>query len=104
MAQASHGDYVRGKMEIADQRQTFGGFMATALWVSTLIAQSTALFTLAFAIGAGWWAGLAAYLVIGVAVGLFFKMGGAWWATLAGALVLLAIGGALVPFIVGLAG
>ncbi len=54
MAQAHGGhDASHGGMDIGDQSATFSGFLATSLWGSTLIAQSVALLTLAFAIGSG---------------------------------------------------
>lgn len=87
----------RGHMEIGDQRATFNGFLVGGLWTSVLIIQTVALLTLAFAIGVGWWAGLAAYVIIGAGAGLFFKMQGAWWAILVVAIVLLGLGGLIVP-------
>lgn len=100
MGEATH--YVRGEMEITDQKATFDGFITASIWGCGHIAQAVALLTLAFAIGAGWWAGVAAYVVIGVALGLAFKMGGAWWAAQIAQWVLLALGGILVPALAGL--
>jgi len=93
-----------GNMDIQDQRTTFNGFLATSLWGSTLIAQLVALLTLAFAIGAGWWAGLAAFVAVGAGVGLFFRMSGTFWAVQIVLWVLLVIGGLIVPAIAGMAG
>ncbi|MGE3142994.1 MAG: aa3-type cytochrome c oxidase subunit IV [Hyphomonadaceae bacterium] len=103
MAEAAHGESAHGGMDIADQRSTFHGFIQASIWGSGLVAMGVAMLTLAFAIGAGWWAGLGAFLVIGVAVGLLFKLGGAWWAMLFGAVVLCGIGGMIVPLVAGLA-
>lgn len=104
MAEA-HGDhYERGHMEIADQKGTFDGFLVASIWGCGLIAQSVALLVLAFAMGVGWWAGLGAYVVIGVGVGVLFKQGGAWWAVLVATTILLGIGGIIVPLVAGLAG
>ncbi|MES1198882.1 MAG: aa3-type cytochrome c oxidase subunit IV [Pseudomonadota bacterium] len=99
MADAAHE---AGGMDIHDQKETFSGFVVTSLWMSTHIAQAVALLVLAFAIGAGWWAGVAAVVVIGVGVGLFFRMGSAWWAVQTAQLVLLVLGGLVVPAIAGL--
>jgi hypothetical protein len=103
---AAHGatDASQGGMDIADQKATFSGFLATSLWGSTLIAQTVALSTLAFAINDGWWAGLAAWVAIGVAVGLFFRMSGAWWATLIASTIILGVGGVVVTGVAALVG
>ena len=93
-----------GGMDIQDQRATFSGFLTATVWTCGLIAQTVALLTLAFAIGAGWWAGLAAYVAIGVVIGLAFKLQGAWWAVLVASTGLMVVGGAIVPAIAGLMG
>lgn len=94
----------RGHMDIQDQRETFGGFLAATVWTCGLIAQTVALLTLAFAIGAGWWAGFAVLVLIGIAVGMAFKLSGVYWATQVAIWVLLALGGLIVPAISGLMG
>lgn len=105
MADAAHSEhYERGHMEIADQKDTFHGFLVGTVWGCGLLAMAVALLTIAFAMGLGWWAGLGAYVVIGVGVGLVFRLGGAWWAVLIATTVLAAIGGAVVPLISSLAG
>ena len=91
-------------MDIDDQRETFSGFLTATVWVCAHIAQFVALFTLAFAIGAGWWPGIAVFIAIGVAVGLLFRMSGAWWAAQIAQWVLLVLGGLLVPALAGLMG
>ena len=101
MGEAAH---VHGEMDIADQRGTFDGFLVATVWGSTLIAQTVALLVLAFAMGLGWWAGWAAFLVIGAVSGALFKMQSAWWATLIALLVVLGIGGVIVPLLAGLMG
>ncbi|MEJ0059771.1 MAG: aa3-type cytochrome c oxidase subunit IV [Terricaulis sp.] len=100
MVEASHNAH--GEMEISDQRETFHGFLNASLWGSTHIAQAVALLTLAFAIGAGWWAGVAAVVAIGVVVGLLFKSSGAWWAVQIAQAGVLILGGLIVPALVGL--
>ena len=101
MAQAAHGD-AQGAMDIKDQQATFHGFLAAAQWGSLLIVQAVALLTVSFAIGAGWWAGLAAFVVIGVGAGLVMKMSGAWWAALIGLTLALGVGGVVVAILAGL--
>jgi cation transporter-like permease len=100
----AHSGAHHGGMNIHDQKQTFHGFLVASLWLGTQIIMVVALATLAFAIGAGWWAGLAAFVAIGVAVGLLFKMSGAWWATLIAQTVLLGLGGMIIPAISGMMG
>jgi type IV secretory pathway VirB6-like protein len=108
MAQAaqSHGaggDQRHG-MDITDQRQTFSGFLTATVWSCGLIAQSVMLLTLAFAIGAGWWPGVLAFIAIGFVLGLVFRMGGAYWATQIALYVLLILGGIIIPPIAGMMG
>lgn len=100
MAQTS----AQGGMDIQDQKATFHGFLSATVWTCTLIAQSVALLTLAFAIGDGWWAGLGALIAIGVVVGLLFRMSGAYWAVQVALWVLLVLGGMIVPAIAGMMG
>jgi hypothetical protein len=91
----------RGHMDIQDQKETFHGFLMTSVWTSGLIAQAVALLTLAFAIGAGWWAGFAVFVVLGIAVGLSFKLSSVYWATQVALWVLLGLGGMIVPALTG---
>ena len=93
-----------GHMEIQDQRDTYSGFLSASLWSGGLIVQGIALATLAFAIGSGWWPGLAAFVVIGVAIGLLFRRSGVYWAVQIVLWVLLGIGGLVVPALAGLMG
>lgn len=104
MAQTSAGDMHHGDMDVHDQRETFSGFLSATVWTGALIVQAVALLVLAFAIGAGWWAGFAAFAAIGVAVGLLFKMPGAWWASQVALWVVMAIGGLVVPALAGMMG
>lgn len=94
----------QGNMDIQDQKETFHGFLMAVVWTCALIAQAVALLTLAFAIGAGWWPGLSALILIGLAIGLAFKMSSAYWAVQAATWVLLAIGGLIVPALSGMTG
>lgn len=100
MAQAS----ARGNMEIQDQKETFHGFLLATIWMCGLIAQWVALLTLGFAIGAGFWAGFASYVVIGVAAGMMFRLSGVYWAVQIASWVLLVLGGLIVPALAGMAG
>jgi len=99
MAQTSGA---RGQMNIQDQKETFHGFLMTSVWCGTLAIQFIALLTLAFAIGAGWWAGWTALVVIGAAAGFFFRLSSVYWAVQVGTWVLLAIGGLIVPALSGM--
>jgi hypothetical protein len=91
------GAYEHGHMEIKDQKETFHGFLMASVWTSGLIAQSVMLFTLAFAIGLGWFPGLSAFVVIGIVVGLVFRLSGVYWAVQVALWVLLGLGGLIVP-------
>jgi hypothetical protein len=100
MGQAAHGHSdgvnAQGGMDIADQKSTFSGFMAVTVWSSALIAMSVAGLVVAFAMGAGWFAGVGVYAVMGAAIGLLMRMGGVWWACLVGSVILYVIGGGVV--------
>jgi hypothetical protein len=93
MAEAAHAAPPRGEMNIQDQKDTFHHFLVFCLWGTLLTIMLVALLTVAFAMGFGWFAGLAAWAVIGVAVGLFVKMSGSWWVLLVGSTILLGAGG-----------
>jgi hypothetical protein len=97
MAQTSaqHG------MNIEDQKETFHGFLAATIWLCAHIAQYVLLLTLAFAIGLGWWAGLAGFFAVGVVAGLLFRMSGVWWAAQVVQWLLLGLGGLVVPMLAG---
>lgn len=90
-----------GNMDIQDQKSTFHGFMMATVWTCTLIAQMVGLLTLAFAIGAGWWAGFVVFVLIGVAAGLSFRLSGVFWAVQVALWVLLALGGLIIPALTG---
>jgi len=100
MGQAAHsygeGDQSRGAMNIEDQKGTFSGFMAVTLWSSALIAMSVAGLVVAFAMGAGWFTGVAVYAVLGAAIGALMRMDGVWWASLIGTVIVFLVGGAIV--------
>ena len=94
--------YEHGHMEIRDQKDTFHGFLMSSVWMCGHIAQLVALLTLGFAIGAGFWAGFAAYVIIGIAVGAIFRLSGVYWAAQVAQWVLLALGGLIVPALAGM--
>lgn len=100
---ASHSE-ARGHMDIQDQKETFHGFLTATVWTCGLIAQAVALLTLGFAIGAGWWSGFAAFVLIGVALGFAFRLSGIYWATQVALIILLGLGGLIVPALSGLMG
>jgi len=91
----------QGGMDIRDQETTFHGFLKTTVWSCGHFAQVVALLTVAFAINAGWWAGFAAFVAIGVAVGLVFRLSGVYWALQVALWVLLGLGGMIVPALSG---
>jgi hypothetical protein len=98
------GQSAQENMDIQDQRETFHSFLMATVWTCGLIAQSVALLTLAFAIGAGWWPGFVAFVLIGLAVGLTFKLSGVYWAVQVAFWVLLGLGGLIVPALSGMMG
>jgi len=98
-AHASAGHHGHGQMDIHGQQDTFHHFLLFALWGCVLMMQSVGLLTFAFAMGLGWWAGLAVYVAVGLGVGLLAKMGGAWWATLIATTILLGVGGLIISLV-----
>lgn len=103
MAQTgAHAD--RGNMDIRDQKETFHGFLMAGVWMCGHLAQLVALLTLAFAIGAGFWAGFAAYVVIGIVVGMVFRLSGVYWAAQVVQWVVLGLGGLIIPALAGMMG
>jgi hypothetical protein len=93
-----------GHMEIQDQKDTFHGFLMASVWGCCLVAQTIALLTVGFAIGAGWWSGLVALALIGAVVGFVFRMSGVYWAVQVALWILLGLGGLIVPALSGMMG
>lgn len=93
-----------GNMDIQDQKDTFHGFLMASVWGGGLVIQLVALLTLAFAIGAGWWAGWIAFVALGAGVGFFFRMSSVYWAVQVALWVILALGGLIVPALSGMMG
>ena len=77
-------DCVRGERDIADERATFGGFIAVSVWGSLLTGVSVLYLTLVFAVGMDWLAGLIATAVVGGVLGLALGMKTSWDVTLGG--------------------
>ena len=102
MANEGRDDHMASGMDITDQRQTFSGFMAVTVWSSLLIVMAVAGLTVAFAIGAGWLAGVGVYAVIGILGGLVLRMKSVWWGILIVSTIALAIGGGVVSGILAL--
>jgi hypothetical protein len=101
-AHGAHADG-HGAMDIKDQTETFHGFLAATVWGCGLIGMTVALLTVAFAMNLGWWAGMAAYVAIGVGTGVMFRLSSVWWAILAVSVVLMGLGGVVTPLIVAMA-
>lgn len=92
--QAAHD--AGGSMDITEQVNTFQGFLKAALWMCTFVAMSVSLLVVAFAIGAGWFAGLGAFAAVGIGAGLFLRMPTAFWIAIGAITAALAVGGAIV--------
>jgi hypothetical protein len=97
MAHAAHEiGAPAGAMDVTEHKRTFHGFLRVAAWVCTYVAMSVAGLVTAFAIGAGWFAGLAAFAAVGAGAGAFMRFGLAFWISLLALTVLLALGGAVI--------
>lgn len=97
MAAAQHGS--DDNMDMPAHRAMFSGFLRITEWFCVAMAMLLGLTVLAFAVGLGWWTGVIAWLVIGLAAGFLMNLGGAWWAFLGVSTVLLGIGGAVTMFV-----
>jgi hypothetical protein len=105
MGDSTHGgDYDRGHMDISEHKATFSGFMKVTEWGGVLIIGLTALLTVTFAMGLGWFPGLLAFVVIGAVAGFMMRMGAAWWATLIASAVLIGLISVVAAFVGGLMG
>jgi hypothetical protein len=105
MGDSTHGgEYHRGHMDISEHKQTFSAFLKITEWGTVLIVASVAMFTVAFAMGFGWFPGLIAFVALCAAAGFLMKMGAAWWATTIALTVLMAIGGAVTALGLSFAG
>lgn len=91
-AQGSDNDKL---MDMPSHRAMFSGFLKVTEWFCVALAMMLALTVFAFAMGLGWWTGLIAWFVIGLAAGFLMGLGGAWWAFLGISTVLLGVGGAI---------
>lgn len=99
MSADAHAAADHGHMDIHEQKDTFSHFLTAALWGTLHLVMAVALLTVAFALGFGWFAGLAAFFVIGAGAGLGMRMGAAWWAALIVQTVLLGIGGLIITLV-----
>jgi hypothetical protein len=86
-------------MDLSEHRSTFSQFMKATEWGSSLIIGSVGMFTVAFAMGLGWFAGLGVFVAVTVLAGAMLRLGAAWWATVAILTVLCALGGGLVALV-----
>ena len=100
MSTDAHAAADHGHMDVHEQKDTFGHFVTFALWCTLHIVMAVALLTVAFAVGAGWLAGVAAFFVIGAGAGAALRLNGAWWAAIIVQTILLAIGGVIVSLVV----
>ena len=82
-------------MECSD---AFRHFLGGMLFATTQVLQFIALLTVAFAVGAGWWAGLAAFAAVGAVIGLMARRGPIYWAILGAEIVIAIVGGLAASF------
>lgn len=101
MAQAANETgFTPGAMDITEQSGTFQFFLKATLWFSIHLAMIVALLVAAFAVGAGWWAGVMAFFGVGVAAGLLFRMRASYWVIMILLSLLLVVGGAIILAVV----
>lgn len=77
-------DYVRGEMDVAEQTQTWEGFLAFVLWSMGLIILVIGYATFTIALGMHWMVALGICAIGGFAGGLLMRMGSAWTAMIFG--------------------
>ncbi len=77
-------DYVRGEMDIEDQKNTWAGFMTASLWGGLITTLVLAYATLTIALGMNWMVALVLCAGAAIVGGMAMGMGGAWIATVVG--------------------
>jgi Bacterial aa3 type cytochrome c oxidase subunit IV len=70
-----HTDYIHGAMDIADQDNTFKGFLVWTQWGCVLIGATLVCLTLIFAVGMPWLNALLASAGLALVAGLGMNMG-----------------------------
>lgn len=80
-------DYVRGEMDIQDQKSTWTGFMKITQWSCFLIVLVLAYAVFTITMGMNWMVAAGLLTIFGIVGGLVMGMGGAWTATVIGLLV-----------------
>lgn len=79
-----HSDYHRGDMEIAEQENTYDGFMDWTVYGGSALIVILLFFILLFAVKLAWFPSLIATFIVGVIIGMALKLKGGWYAFLAG--------------------
>jgi hypothetical protein len=103
MAAAPTGSDTDQLMDMPAHRAMFSGFIKATEWSCVSLAMLLGLIVPAFAMGMGWWTGLGAWFLIGLAAGFLMKLGGGWWLWLGLSTVLLLIGGAITMSVIAIA-
>ncbi len=85
---ATGDDYNRGGMTIAEQKETFSGFMSLTVWGSALTAAIVFALTLIFAAGVAWPVGVLSGAAVGVVAGLVLGLKTGWYAVVVALTVL----------------
>jgi len=74
-------DYTHGEMDIADQTNTWSGFMKASTWGAFIIMLGVAYMTFTLTMHMNWLVALVLCAGAGIVGGLAMGMGGAWVAT-----------------------
>lgn len=84
----ANSKYVRGEMNIDDQKATWNGFLVGTAWLSLVLVLVVLYSTLAIALGVHWMVSLLLSFVVGLGSGILLGLGTKWIATLIGLAVL----------------
>lgn len=77
-------EYKHGSMDIADQENTWKGFMTASVWGSAIILAVVAYASLTLAVGMNWMVALILCAGASILGGLFMGMGTTWIITVIG--------------------
>ncbi|NNE57665.1 MAG: aa3-type cytochrome c oxidase subunit IV [Hellea sp.] len=95
----THSNYTKGEMEIAEQKETFSGFMGMTIYGGGVIALGLIFAILTVGgVGLSWFPALIITVVLGILMGILLKLNAAWYA----AIMLLGGVTAVICFIAGL--
>ncbi len=84
-------NYTRGEMKIADQKDTYGGFMRMSMYGGAIIIVALLVPILIFAMNVAWPAAMLGSVLLGIIIGIALKFHPRWYVLLVTAAILVSI-------------